>query len=34
MKIAENVTQLVGHTPLVRLQRLGAESGADILAKL
>ena len=34
MKIAENVTQLVGHTPLVRLQRLGAESGPDILAKL
>ena len=34
MKIAENITQLVGHTPLVRLQRLGAGSGADILAKL
>ena len=34
MKIADDITKLVGHTPLVRLQRLGAQSGADILAKL
>ncbi len=34
MKIADDVTKLVGHTPLVRLQRLGAGSGVDLLAKL
>jgi cysteine synthase len=34
MKIADDITKLVGHTPLVRLQRLGEGSGADLLAKL
>ncbi len=33
-KIADDITQLVGHTPLVRVRRLGAGSGAEILAKL
>jgi cysteine synthase A len=34
MKIANDVTQLVGHTPLVRLNRLNKGSTAQILAKL
>ncbi len=34
MRIADDVTQLVGHTPLVRLRRMGAGSGAEVLAKL
>ncbi|MGC8509874.1 MAG: cysteine synthase A [Acidimicrobiales bacterium] len=33
-KIADDITQLVGHTPLVRIRRLAAGSGAEILAKL
>jgi len=32
--IAENVTQLVGNTPLVRLRRLSKETGAEVVAKL
>ncbi len=33
-RIANDVTELVGNTPLVRLNRLGADVGADIVAKL
>jgi cysteine synthase A len=34
MKIAKNVTELVGNTPLVRLNRLSAGLKADVLLKL
>jgi cysteine synthase A len=34
MKIANNVTELVGNTPLVRIQRLNEGSVADVVAKL
>ena len=34
MKIADDVTQLVGNTPLVRLRRVTDGAGAEILAKL
>jgi cysteine synthase len=34
MNIAENVTQLVGNTPLVRLNRLTQGAGATVVAKL
>ncbi len=34
MPIADNVTQLIGRTPLVRLQRLGAGLPAAVVAKL
>ncbi len=34
MPIAENVTQLIGRTPLVRLQRLGAGLPGTVVAKL
>ncbi len=34
MRIADDVTQLVGRTPLVRLQRLGEGLGAEIAVKL
>jgi len=34
MKIADNITQLVGHTPLVRLGKLGAQSKAAVIGKL
>ncbi|QPC84162.1 cysteine synthase A [Phototrophicus methaneseepsis] len=34
MKIADNVTQLVGNTPLVRLNRIAEGSQAQIVAKL
>jgi cysteine synthase A len=34
MKIADNVTQLIGNTPLVRLQRLTEGLDADVIAKL
>lgn len=33
-KVAKNVTELIGGTPLVRLNRISDESGAEILAKL
>lgn len=33
-KIAESIVDLVGNTPLVRLNRLSQETGAEILAKL
>ncbi|MBD3688879.1 cysteine synthase A [Nanchangia anserum] len=32
--IASSVTDLIGHTPLVRLNRLGGDSGAEIIAKI
>jgi len=31
---ANNISELIGHTPLVKLQRLSQESGATILGKL
>jgi len=34
MKIYDNLTQLTGNTPLVRLRRLVPQDGAEILAKL
>ncbi len=34
MKIANNVTELVGNTPLVQLNRLTADAGARVVAKL
>jgi cysteine synthase A len=34
MSIAENITELVGHTPLVRLRRVTEGAGADVVAKL
>ncbi len=34
MRIAENVTQLIGNTPLVRLNRITAGLGAQVVAKL
>lgn len=33
-KIADDITQLIGGTPMVRLNKLGADCGADIVAKL
>ncbi|MBN1698143.1 MAG: cysteine synthase A [Spirochaetales bacterium] len=33
MKIAENMTKLTGHTPLVKLSAIGRESGAVIVCK-
>ncbi|WP_407689020.1 cysteine synthase A [Mycobacterium sp. HUMS_1102779] len=34
MRIAEDITQLVGHTPLVRLRRVSEGAVADVVAKL
>jgi cysteine synthase A len=34
MRIAEDVTRLVGNTPLVRLRHISDESGAEVAAKL
>ena len=34
MTYANNISDLIGHTPLVKLQRLSDESGATILGKL
>lgn len=33
-KIANNILELIGHTPLVKLNKVTAESGAEIIAKL
>ncbi|GGI99168.1 cysteine synthase [Alicyclobacillus cellulosilyticus] len=33
-KIANNITELIGRTPLVRLQRLSDQSGVEVLGKL
>ncbi len=34
MKIADDITQLIGNTPLVRLRRLPGDAGATVVAKL
>jgi cysteine synthase A len=34
MKIADNITQLIGNTPLVKLNKIGAGLGVDLIAKL
>lgn len=34
MRIYNDITETIGHTPLVRLQRVMADSGATVLAKL
>ncbi len=34
MRIYDDVTQLIGNTPLVRLNRISEGSGAQIAAKL
>ena len=34
MKIADNVSELIGNTPLVRLRRISEESGSNVVAKL
>jgi cysteine synthase A len=34
MKIANDVTELIGNTPLVRIRRLTDDAGADVVAKL
>lgn len=33
-KIAKNITELIGRTPLVRLNRISDETGTEVLAKL
>jgi cysteine synthase A len=34
MRIAADVTELIGNTPLVRLRRISEETGAEVVAKL
>src|SRR5512142_2960061 len=34
MRIADDMTALVGHTPLVRIRRLAQGAGAEVVAKL
>src|SRR6266545_2619343 len=33
-KIASNLTELIGRTPLLRLSRFGADAGGEVVAKL
>ncbi len=33
-KIATNITELIGNTPLIRLQHLSSDTGSEVLAKL
>ncbi len=33
-KVAQNITELIGNTPLVRLNKISDETGAEVLAKL
>ncbi|MCK4378889.1 MAG: pyridoxal-phosphate dependent enzyme, partial [Deltaproteobacteria bacterium] len=33
-KVADNLTELIGNTPLLRLASLSRDSGAEIIAKL
>ncbi|RBQ28071.1 cysteine synthase A, partial [Aliarcobacter vitoriensis] len=33
MRYAKNVTELIGNTPLVKLQKASEESGATVLGK-
>ncbi|MCK5672173.1 MAG: pyridoxal-phosphate dependent enzyme, partial [Spirochaetales bacterium] len=34
MNIAENITDLIGNTPLLRIRSLSETTGADILGKM
>ena len=34
MTIADNITQLIGNTPLIRLRRVTDGAGAEVVAKL
>ena len=34
MKVAENIGELIGNTPLVRLKKIGRDCNADLIAKL
>lgn len=34
LQVAENITELVGHTPMLHLRRMSAGAGADVFAKL
>jgi len=34
MKVANNVTELIGNTPLVKLRRVGEGTKAEVVAKL
>jgi cysteine synthase A len=34
MKRAASITELIGHTPLIRLNRISDETGAEVLGKL
>src|ERR1700690_1853487 len=34
MKVAEDITELIGNTPLVRLRRVTEGAGAEVVAKL
>ncbi|MFP5394244.1 MAG: pyridoxal-phosphate dependent enzyme, partial [Gammaproteobacteria bacterium] len=34
MRVANDVTELIGNTPLVRIRKLAAGANADLLAKL